>query len=93
MACLKCGKLGVPTSRAAACFNGDTDMAKIIKGNFSYICGNCHASFSLLGILPDIATLKGQGWKYCPKCGEPIEYELTRVVEEEIAMHEGTDEI
>lgn len=56
-------------------------MAKIIKGNFSYICGNCHASFSLLGILPDIATLKEQGWKYCPKCGEPIEYELTRVVE------------
>lgn len=56
-------------------------MAKIIMGNFCYICGSCHFPFVLPGIVPSIATLKELGWKYCPKCGEPIEYELTRVVE------------
>lgn len=49
-------------------------MAKIIKAEFCYKCGKCHSPFMLPGIVPSIAMLKEQGWKFCPKCSEPIEY-------------------
>ena len=50
-------------------------MAKIIYDRWCYRCGKCNEIFMFPGIAPDADTLRKYGWRFCPKCGEPIEYE------------------
>lgn len=37
-------------------------------------CKKCDGGILLPGIVPNIPMLKEQGWKFCPHCGEEIEY-------------------
>lgn len=49
-------------------------MAKLIEDAWVFRCGKCNHMMSLPGIIPGIEMLKKQELKYCPCCGEEIEY-------------------
>lgn len=43
-------------------------------------CEKCNGRMCLPGIAPDIKMLIQEGWKYCPHCGEQIDYSKTQKV-------------
>ena len=44
------------------------------KKTFLWRCSACGGGLNLPGIGPYVKMLKEQGWKFCPHCGEEIEY-------------------
>lgn len=49
-------------------------MAIIVKDKYCCKCGSCEKMLFLPGVVPDEKTLMDIRWKYCPYCGEEIEY-------------------
>ena len=49
-------------------------MPKPIFDKWRYKCGNCDHMLYLDGVVPNIIMMKKSGWKYCPFCGEIIDY-------------------
>lgn len=52
-------------------------MTKIVFSRRTFLteCESCRNPIFLPGIVPSVQMLKELGWKYCPFCGEEIEYE------------------
>lgn len=49
-------------------------MTRIIRESWFCRCEKCDKMFYLPGVVPDESMLKRTDWKYCPYCGEQIEY-------------------
>ena len=43
-------------------------------------CENCNGKMCLPGIAPSVKMLVQEEWKYCPHCGEQIDYDKTQTV-------------
>ena len=55
-------------------FGEANEMVKLIFDEWSWKCENCKSMMALPGIIPSLEMLKEKGWKYCPICGEKIDF-------------------
>lgn len=44
----------------------------------AWVCDKCWKSMTLPGIAPDLQMLIDHDWKYCPHCGEKIDYKASK---------------
>ena len=61
-------------------------MVKLIFDDWSWRCENCKSMMSLPGIVTSLEMLKARGWKYCPVCGERIDFEASEADKPEWIM-------
>jgi hypothetical protein len=57
-------------------------MTRLVYDESTWLwkCEKCNGRMSLPGIGPSIKMLIQEGWKYCPHCGEKINYSKTQNV-------------
>lgn len=61
---------------------GEAGMTRLVFDDFLWFwkCEKCNGRMTLPGIAPDVKMLIMEGWKYCPHCGEQIDYDKTQTV-------------
>ena len=66
--------------------DGEAGMTELYFDYWMWRCKNCKQPIVLPGIAPSIKTLQDFEWKFCPGCGEMIDYQKTQEGSEAVKL-------